>query len=57
VCTWANLLYPVFVLVASRPFRDPLRWPSRGARVAAEKLVTAAPKRRKAKESQPFRAS
>ena len=57
VCTWANLLYPVLVLVASRPFREPLRWPSRADRVAADKLVTAAPRRRKAKEPQPFRAS
>lgn len=57
VCTWANLLYPVFVLVASRPFRDPLRWPSRADRVAADKLTTAAPRRRKAKQPAPFRAS
>lgn len=57
VCTWANLLYPVLVLVASRPFRDPLRWPSRKERVAGDKLAAAAPRRRKSKEPVPFRAS
>lgn len=56
-CTWANLLYPVFVLIASRPFRDPLRWPSRKDRVEADRLQAAAPRRRKAKAPTPFRAS
>jgi hypothetical protein len=48
VSTWANLLYPAFVLLASRPFREPLRWPSRKERLA---------KPAKAPEPQPFRAS
>jgi hypothetical protein len=51
VSTWANLLYPAFVLIASRPFREPLKWPSRKERAAA------APKPAKAKAPQPFRAS
>jgi hypothetical protein len=54
VSTWANLLYPAMVMVASRPFRDPLRWPSRKE---PEAPVAAAPRRRKAKEPLPFRAS
>jgi hypothetical protein len=52
VCTWVNLLYPALVLVASRPFRDPLRWVRRGA---AEPVAAA--RRRKAKSPQPFRVS
>lgn len=52
VSTWANLAFPVLVLVASRPFRDPLRWPSR-----KDPAPVAAPRRRKAKEPLPFRAS
>lgn len=55
VCTWANLFYPVLVMVASRPFRDPLRWPSRKA--PAPSAAAPAAKRRKAKAPQPFRAS
>lgn len=51
VCTWANLLYPAFVLIASRPFREPLKFPSRKERAAV------APKPGKATEPQPFRAS
>ena len=50
VCTWANLLYPAFVLIASRPFREPLRFPSRKERAAAK------PKKAPA-QGQPFRAS
>lgn len=50
VSTWANLLYPGFVLVASRPFREPLKWPSRQERAAKAKP-------RKAPAPQPFRAS
>jgi hypothetical protein len=50
VSTWANLLYPAFVLLASRPFREPLKWPSRKERAAADK-----PK--KAPATEPFRAS
>jgi hypothetical protein len=50
VSTWANLLYPGFVLVASRPFREPLKWPSRrGPDPEAEPSKAPAP--------QPFRAS
>lgn len=52
VCTWMNLLYPALVLVASRPFRDPLRWVRREPAAP----VTAA-RRAKAKAPQPFRAS
>ena len=55
VCTWANLAYPILVMVASRPFRDPLRWPSR--KDPAEPVAVATPRRRKAKEPLPFRAS
>jgi hypothetical protein len=51
VSTWANLLYPAFVLIASRPFREPLKWPSRKGK-AAEPA-----KPRKSKAPQPFRAS
>lgn len=53
VCTWVNLLYPVLVMVASRPFREPLRWPGRREPAAP----VAAPVRRKAKGPAPFRAS
>lgn len=55
VSTWANLAYPVLVLVASKPFRDPLRWPSR--KDPGAPLASAAQRRRKAKEPLPFRAS
>jgi hypothetical protein len=48
VSTWANLLYPAFVLIASRPFREPLKWPRRGER---------APKPGKEPAARPFRAS
>lgn len=54
VCTWMNLLYPGLVLVASRPFREPLRvkfWKREPAGPVA------APRRRKTKQPQPFRAS
>lgn len=50
VSTWANLLYPVFVMVASRPFREPLKWPSRKERAKQARV-------RKAPAVQPFRAS
>lgn len=58
VATWANLAYPVLVMVAARPFRSPLRWPSRRSRapVVAD-ATTLAARRRKAKAPQPFRAS
>lgn len=48
VCTWMNLLYPPLVLVAARPFREPLRF-------RRHKRTPAAPRRKKA--PQPFRAS
>lgn len=54
VCTWMNLLYPALVLVAARPFREPLNlafW-KRDPTASAT-----APRRRKAKAPQPFRAS
>lgn len=50
--TWMNLLYPGFVLLASRPFREPLTWPSRKDRVKA-----AARRRKTSKAPAPFRAS
>lgn len=50
VSTWANLLYPAFVLIASRPFREPLKWPSRKGRAPE-------PAAEKAPLPQPFRAS
>lgn len=50
VSTWANLLYPAFVLIASRPFREPLKWPSRGEPAQKDKPG-------KAPATQPFRAS
>lgn len=52
VSTWVNLLYPGFVLIASRPFREKLQWPSRQQRSQA-----AAKRRKAAKEPVPFRAS
>lgn len=55
VCTWMNLLYPAMVLVASRPFREPLRL--RFWRRAPEPVVAAAPRRRKSEAPKPFRAS
>lgn len=52
VSTWMNLLYPGLVLVASRPFRDPLNFRLRRSR---DPMAT---KRRKtSKQPQPFRAS
>lgn len=54
VCTWMNLLYPGLVLVAARPFREPLKltfW----KREQAPQSV--APRRRKTRATQPFRAS
>jgi hypothetical protein len=52
VSTWMNLLYPAFVLVASKPFRERLQWPSRKQRTHA-----AAKRRKVAKDPVPFRAS
>lgn len=52
VSTWVNLLYPGFVLVASKPFRERLQWPGRKQRTLA-----AAKRRKVAKEPMPFRAS
>lgn len=52
VSTWMNLLYPAFVLLASKPFREPLRWPSR-----KQRLQEASKRRKVAKEPAPFRAS
>jgi hypothetical protein len=52
VGTWMNLLYPGMVLVASKPFREPLSWPSRAKRVKA-----AARRRKVSKQPVPFRAS
>lgn len=52
VSTWANLLYPGFILIASKPFREPLRWPSRKERVAS-----AAKRAKVTKDALPFRAS
>lgn len=51
VSTWMNLLYPGFILIASRPFREPL---SLRRRVPEE---AAAVRRRKEPVSKPFRAS
>lgn len=51
VSSWMGFLYPGLVLLASRPFRQPLTWPSR----KAPKAVAA--KRRKSKDPAPFRAS
>ncbi|HUR25116.1 MAG TPA: hypothetical protein VM327_03765 [Candidatus Thermoplasmatota archaeon] len=52
VSTWVNLLYPGFVLVASKPFRDRLQWPGR-----RQRLESAAKRRKVAKDPVPFRAS
>jgi hypothetical protein len=52
VCTWMGLLYPGLVLVASRPFREPLAWP--GRRKAA---ATAVRRRKATSKSTGFRAS
>jgi hypothetical protein len=52
VSNWMNLLFPGFILLASRPFREPLRWPSR-----AERVEQAAKRRKVAKDPTPFRAS
>jgi hypothetical protein len=52
VGSWMNLLYPGLILLASRPFREPLSWPSRKERVKA-----AAKRRKVAKVPTPFRAS
>lgn len=51
VSTWMNLLYPGFVLIASKPFRETLQWPSRKRRMQAAK------RRKAAKGPLPFRAS
>lgn len=52
VSNWMNLFYPVFIVIASRPFREPLRWPSR-----ADRLAQAAKRRKVSKDPAPFRAS
>ncbi len=52
VSTWMNLFFPVFILMASRPFREPLRWPSR-----ADRLAKATKRRKVSKDPAPFRAS
>ena len=52
VSTWMGLLYPALVLLASRPFREPLRRPK-----LEKRDPVAAARRRKATEPQPFRAS
>jgi hypothetical protein len=52
VSTWANLLYPGLLMLASKPFRAPLRWPSRKDRIAP-----AARRAKVAKDPVPFRAS
>ena len=53
ICTWMNLLYPAMVLIAARPFRDPLNW-----RFASRKGRAQAERRRKvAKQPTPLRAS
>lgn len=73
VGTWMNLLYPGMVLVASRPFREPLRNPLRRSRpdpmqapapppipaagVVAVLEADAAAAPRRRKEPKPFRAS
>lgn len=55
VSTWVGLLYPALVLVASRPFREPLRRPRVQVSVALDAKPAA--RRRKAPAPQPFRAS
>ncbi|MHB1261384.1 MAG: hypothetical protein ACYC2H_06680 [Thermoplasmatota archaeon] len=52
VSTWMNLFFPVLILIASRPFREPLRWPSR-----ADRIAKAAKRRKVSKDPAPFRAS
>jgi hypothetical protein len=52
VANWMNLLFPAFILLASRPFREPLKWPSR-----ADRVKQAAKRRKAAKDPLPFRAS
>jgi hypothetical protein len=52
VANWMNLLFPAFILIASRPFREPLKWPSR-----ADRVKQAAKRRKAAKDPLPFRAS
>jgi hypothetical protein len=52
VGTWMNLAFPALILIASRPFREPLKWPSRADRVKA-----AAKRRKVSKDPAPFRAS
>lgn len=51
VSTWVNLLYPGFVLIASKPFREKLQWPNRRQRAVAAKH------RKVARDPAPFRAS
>lgn len=58
VANWMNLLFPGFILLASRPFREPLRWPTRAERAErADQAAQAARRRKAAKEPTPFRAS
>jgi hypothetical protein len=51
VSSWMGLLYPGLVLLASKPFRAPLRKPKRAVPSAT------AVKRRKSAQPEPFRAS
>lgn len=58
ISTWMNLLYPVLVLIAARPFRDPLNFRLRRSRDPMVNRDPMAAKRRKeSKEPRPFRAS
>ncbi len=57
VCTWMNLLYPGLVMVASRPFREPLRLRFWRKAPADPDGLPAAARRRKSTEPRPFRAS
>lgn len=70
VGTWMNLLYPGMVLVASRPFREPLRNPLRRTRpdpmavpaspvatMAPASAAVAAPPTAARRRKDPFRAS
>lgn len=40
---WVNLLYPPLMLVATRPFREPLQWPQRRRTPSQTPAPTAAP--------------
>ena len=55
ICTWVNLLYPVLVMVAARPFRDPLNF--RPRRAPADPMAVKRRKPSKNEQPQPFRAS